>query len=84
MSEDELGEEEYTPPAITRRETIESLGATGAGAGMLAGSPPAGIVGDGDEPDEADEPDESDEADEPDDPDEADEPDDPDDDDSDD
>jgi hypothetical protein len=30
------------PPAITRRETIESLTVTGAGAGMLAGSPPTG------------------------------------------
>ena len=38
MSGDEPDTKEYTPPAITRRESLETLGASGAGAGMLAGS----------------------------------------------
>jgi hypothetical protein len=38
MSENESEKKDYTAPAITRRETLETLGTTGAGAGLLAGS----------------------------------------------
>jgi hypothetical protein len=40
MSEDESAEQEYVSPAITRRETLETLGVSGTGVGMLVSSIP--------------------------------------------
>jgi len=38
MSDQEPDKDEYVAPAITRRETLATAGASGGGAAMLAGS----------------------------------------------
>ena len=38
MTEDSSGAKRYEPPEITRRETVQTLGASGIGGAMLQGS----------------------------------------------